>query len=300
MKPTPELDAVAGLTSFNHLGCTFRDRAEFHTCAAAFIADGLSDHHWIEFVGAGSREQLRAELIALPGIGSRLNDAGVGVTPDSEFYAVVPGIDVVDPETAIIAWAAAMKKAITAGYNGFRVVADATALARRPDQREALSRVEFLLGRNVAGRPFSALCAYDASQLASGADELICLHPQIGSGTPGFGLYAEPEVAFALTGELDAANHELYLTTLRRIWPLIADDPLIIDAQQLTFVGHQQLCTLDHCARTDRRKAILRTNQGIIIRLVRVLDFTTIEVEHPPPDQTATSPTNPSLQMVST
>jgi 3-methyladenine DNA glycosylase/8-oxoguanine DNA glycosylase len=71
MNPTTAADSAAGVGSFGHLGCKFHDRAEFHTGAAAYIADGISDNHWIEFVGAGSREQLRAELTALPGIGDR-------------------------------------------------------------------------------------------------------------------------------------------------------------------------------------------------------------------------------------
>lgn len=105
------------------------------------------------------------------------------------------------------------------------MVADATAIARRPQQREALSRFEFLLARAMASRPFSALCAYGSSQIGTGADELICLHPDGGSGGPRFGLYPEPGAAFALAGELDAANDELYLTALRRIWSLIDDGP---------------------------------------------------------------------------
>lgn len=300
MNPTTAADSPAGVGSFRHLGCTFYDRAEFHARAAAYIADGISDNHWIEFVGTGSREQLRTELTTLPGIGDRLDAAGVGVTPATELYAVVAGIDVVDPQLAVDAWMAAMNKAIDAGYTGFRVVADATALARRPEQRKALSRFEFLLGRNMARLPFSALCAYDGSELATDVDELMCLHPEVDSDAPGFGLYPQPGVAFALTGELDAANDELYLTALRRVWSLVADDPVIIDTQRLTFVSHQQLYTLDHYARTESRRMILRADHGIITRLASVLDFTNIAVEPPLHHQTATPPTDPDLQMVST
>lgn len=297
MKPST---AVGSLADFGHVGCHFSDRAEFYACAEEFIADGLAENQWVEFVGASSREQLRAELRALPAVGDRLNIRGLGVSPASEFYELVAGIDVVDPSAAINACAAAVEKAIDAGYNGFRLVTDATPLARRPGQRVALSRFEFLLGRNMAGLPFSALCAYDRSQIAGGADELLCLHPHVDSDGPSFGLYPQSEVAFALTGELDAANDELYLTTLRRIWSLIDDDPVIIDTTGLEFVTHQQLYTLDHYARTDGREIILRTNRGILTRLARVLDLTNVTVEPSLPIQAPTLSTNSILQALPT
>lgn len=295
MRPT----ATPASASFRHVGYKFYDRTGFHARAARFIGEGLAADQRIEFVGPGSPEQLRAELTALPGVGEQLNAAGAGVTPTAEFYPVVAGTDVVDPQVAIAAWAAAVNKAVGAGYAGLRVVADATTLARRPEQREALSRLEFLLGRNSSASPFALMCAYDGNQLAAGADELCCLHPQSGSAGPGFALHAEPGIAFALTGELDGGNDHIYLKALRRIWSLIGDDPIIIDTQHLGFVSHQQLYTLDHYARTDGRKIILRTDQGIITRLVRVLDFTNIQVQ-PPPCQTDSAPDNPSHHMVPT
>ncbi|MGH3967427.1 MAG: STAS domain-containing protein, partial [Mycobacterium sp.] len=131
-------------------------------------------------------------------------------------------------------------------------------------------------------QPFSALCAYNTSQLGSAAAELTCLHPFVGDEGPSFRLYAQPGVAFALTGQLDAASDEVFTTTLHRILALTRDNPLIIDAQGLEFISHRQLCTLDHCARADGRTVVLRTNQRVPTRLASLLKLSNVRVE--PPD----------------
>jgi hypothetical protein len=285
MRPTTA-DAAAAAADpahFEHLGWKFRHRAEFHDRAARYIVDGLAHNHWIEFVGRGSRERLWAELATLPGLADRLEAGGIGVAPASQFYALSADADVVDPHTAVALSVAALDRALQNGYAGFRVVVDATALARRPDQRDALSRFEFLLSCTMAGLPFSALCAYDAQQLATAADELICLHSNVSARPPRFRLHPAPPAAFALSGSIDLHSDNLYTTALQRIWPLIDDDPLIIDAHSLEFISHRQLHTLDHYARTDGRTVILRTGQRIPIRLGHVLHLTNVEVQPSPP-----------------
>lgn len=278
MRPTTAAGNTAmGRMPVAHLGCGFRSPAEFRVRAAEYIAEGLAHNRRIEFVGRGSGEQLRAELAALPGITERLNAGGVAVTPVVEFYAATPGTDVADPQVAVAALVAAVDEAIDDGYTGLCVIVEATAVAQRPEQREALARFEFLIDQQVMVRPLSALCGYDISQLAGAASELICLHPDAGPPAPSFRLYAEPGAAFALAGEIDSASDELYTTTLQRIWPLNADDPVIIDAQRLQFVSHQQLYTLDHYARADGRKVILCTDQPILTRLGGLLDLTNVE-----------------------
>lgn len=294
MEPT----AAEVTSAFEHLGWKFQDRTDFHARAARYIAEGLAHNYWIEFVGHGSREQLWAELTALPGIADRLTAGGVGVTPASKFYAVLDGTDIVDPHTAVAISVAALDHAIQNGYNGFRVVVDATTLARRPDQRAALSQFEFLLSRTMTGLPFSALCAYDTHQLAGVADELICLHPDLGERAPRFRLHPAPQATFALTGNIDLHSDGLYTTALQRIWSLLDDDPLIvIDAQGLEFISHQQLYTLDHYARANGRTVILRTGQRIPTRLVGVLQLTNVELQ-PAPPHNATQATGHSAGQV--
>jgi anti-anti-sigma regulatory factor len=118
--------------------------------------------------------------------------------------------------------------------------------------------------------------------LADSADGLICLHPFVSPGTAGFRVYAEPDAGYALTGEIDAASGDLFATMVQRTWPLTGDETLVVDAQQLQFIGHRQLVGLDRYARAHHRKVVLRTGQPIPIRLAGLLDLTNVEVTPPP------------------
>jgi anti-anti-sigma regulatory factor len=119
-------------------------------------------------------------------------------------------------------------------------------------------------------------------------EPLVCLHPFANDGSVPFRLYAEPDLdmTFALAGEIDAAGHELFATTLQRIWPLTEGHTVRINAQALEFISHQQLFLLEECARAHNRKVVLWTNQPILTRLVDVLDFSNARAEvtaHRPP-----------------
>ncbi|MGH3958955.1 MEDS domain-containing protein [Mycobacterium sp.] len=254
----------------------YRDRAEFRARAAEYIADGLAQNQWVEYVGAGSRAQLRAELATMPGI---TDASDVKVTPVLEFYAVPAGSDIVDPHVAVATRVAAVEKAIDDGYTGFRAVVDATAMASRPEQRNALACFEFLIDQKMSVLPVSTLCAYDTSQLADDANGLICLHPYVDQSACTFRLYAEPDTGFALTGEIDAATSEVFATALRRTWDLTGEDTLVVDARRLEFIDHRSLCMLDQYARTMDRKVVLQTAQMLPARLADLLDLTNVRVE---------------------
>jgi anti-anti-sigma regulatory factor len=282
--------SAAGLLPCAHVGWGFKDRAEFRARAGEYIADGLADNLWVEFVGAGSREQLRAELATMRAIAGRLNDGGIGVTPATEFYAIASGSDIVHPKNAVATWTAAVENAVEEGYAGLRVVTDATALARRLDQRDALADFEFRLEQQMTVLPASALCAYDTSQLADDANELICLHPFVSHKGPTFRLHAEPGAAFAVSGYIDVANDKLFTTALQRIWALNTDDPLIIDAQGLEFVSHQHLYAIDHYARIDGRNVVIHTEQRVVTRLGGLLGLTNVRVVAPPNSRSTIKP----------
>ncbi|MGH3562651.1 MAG: MEDS domain-containing protein, partial [Mycobacterium sp.] len=257
-------------------------RAEFLARAAEYIADGIAQNQWIEYVGEGSREELLAELVTMPGVADRLHAGGIGVTPARQFYAMYPGSDVVDAETTVAVRLADVEKAIGDGYTGFCAVSDATAVTRSPEGRDAFARFEFLADQVMAVHPVSALCGYDLNQLNDSAAELICLHPFVNRQATNFRIYAEPDAGYALTGEIDAASDELFATAVRRTWSLTDGDALVIDAQGLEFISHQQLLALDRYAHAHDRKVVLRTGQHIPTRLVGLLDLTNVTVAPPP------------------
>ncbi len=277
------LGSAAGLVPFGHLGWGYRDRAEFLRHAAAYIADGLRHDQRISYVAEGNGEALRAELTAMSRVDERLEWGGVEVSPATEYYHFRPG-DVVDAEPVVQRCVAAAEQAIADGYRGLRTVVDVTPMARTPEQRDALARLEYLVDQEMAARPYASLCGYDTGQLSTAAAELVCLHPFVAPGSVPFRIYADPDadVHFALAGEIDAASDELFTTTLQRIWPLMTDHTLRIDASNLEFVGHQQLCMLEESAREQNRKVVLCTNQRIAVRLVDLLNLSNVRVEAPP------------------
>ncbi|VBA60300.1 hypothetical protein LAUMK191_05451 [Mycobacterium attenuatum] len=284
MRPHGVVASAAGLVPFGHLGWGYRARAQFLTRAAEYLLDGRRLNQWVDYVGAGSRDQLRAELAAMPTIADLLDSGGIGVTPVTEFYTFRPGSDVVDPERAVAQRVEAVGKALADGYSGLRAIVDCTAVARTPAQRDAFACFEFLIDQQMAVLPVSALCAYDTSRLREGAGELMCLHPYVGQHAPGFRLYAAPGSSFALTGEIDAASEPTFAAALHRTWPLTGDDTLVIDARELSFISHRQLDILDRCARSDNRIVVLRTDQPVPARLFSVLDFTNVRLEVPTDD----------------
>lgn len=271
--------SAGGLIPFGHLGWGYRDRAEFRARAAEYILDGLRQNQWIEYVGAGDPDRLRAELATMPEVADRLDADGIGVTPVMEFYTFRPGTDVVDPEAAVTDRAAAVEKATADGYTGYRAVVDCTAVARTSEQRDAFARFEFLVDQKMAVLPVSALCAYDIGRLPDDAAGLICLHPYVDPRAPGFRLYAAPGSHFALAGDLDARSDGAFAATLRRIWPPNGDDTVVVDADGLEFVSHRQLDLLDRLARADDREVVLRTRQPVPARVFSVLEFTNLRLE---------------------
>lgn len=277
-RPGGAVRSAAGLVPFGHLGWGYRDRADFLDRAAEYLADGLAHNQRVEYVGDGSHHELLAELAAMPGIAERLGDGAIRVQPAWEFYGAEPDSDIVDPQTAVAGWVAAVEQAIEDGYTGFRAVVDATAVTRKPEGREAFARFEFLIDRVMAAHPVSALCGYDLTELADGAAELICLHPFVNRHSAGFRCYAESGAGYALAGEIDASNDDVFSTVVGRTWESIGGDTVVIDAFDLEFIGHRQLAILDEQARAHGRKVIVRGAKDVLRQVVRLLELVNVDV----------------------
>lgn len=270
------VESAAGLIPFGHLGWGFKDRAEFLARAAEYIADGLAQRQWVEYVGEGPVEKLRAELTGLSGLADLCD---VKVSTAAEFYGIAPGADTVDPDVAVAIRCNAVGTAIEAGYTGFRAIVDATSVSRSPEQRDAFARFEFLIDQKMAELPVSALCAYDVSQLDDDASSLVCLHPFVDDAAPSFRLYAEPGASFAVNGEIDAAQVHAFAAALRRIWPLLTGSEIVVDASNLDFIGHAELLELDRIAAANDRRVILRDPQGVVARLVSLLEPGNVRID---------------------
>ncbi|HKP41668.1 MEDS domain-containing protein [Mycobacterium sp.] len=240
--------SAGGLVPRAHAAWGYRDRAEFRMRAAEYAVDGQQHGQRVEYLD---------------------------VTPTAGHFVFEPDHGVVDAEKSVAKLVEAAEAAIANGYTGYRAVVDVTPMARTPQQREAVARMEFLLDHHTAVRPFSALCGYDISQLGDGARELICLHPFVSNGEVTFRIYTNPNagVELALAGEIDAASEAVFATALRRIWPSDAGRTVRIDAAALEFVGHQQLAELDRVALERDQTVLLLTDQPIPTRLAGLLDL---------------------------
>lgn len=275
------VSSAAGLLSYTHLGWGYRERADFHARAAQYIADGLAKDQRILYVGDRSRAALRAELTVL-GFGDAVRSGQILTAPPDDYYAFLPGSDVVDAEATIARGVAVYERLLTGGRTALRTVVDGTVAAGRPEQRDALARLEFLSEKTMSVLPVSALCAYDISRLGPFAKEMICLHPVVSKGAVDFRVYAQHDAAFALAGEIDESDAETFTAALQRIWPLAPGAELIIDAHGLDFVTHHQLLELNERARAERRNVILRSDQCLVGRLVELLGLENVRVETTP------------------
>ncbi|GFG73478.1 MEDS domain-containing protein [Mycobacterium botniense] len=270
--------SAVGFGPSEHLGWGYVNRAEFRYRAAEYIGDGLARNEWILFVGAASRAALRAELADL-GFSEGVRSGQIWVAPVEDYYTFRPGSDVVDPQAMMTRGIATLEELLATGCPGCRAVVDGTAVAHTPEQRDALARFEFLTDRTMTMLPVSALCTYDVTVLGAAAKELLCLHPLTNAGAVGFQLYAERDSGFALSGEIDADEDHAFTAAFRRIWPLMAQTELVIDAEGLRFVTHRQLIALDEQARADGREVILRTGQRVVTRLAELLGLDNVRVE---------------------
>jgi anti-anti-sigma regulatory factor len=278
MRQQGVLSSAAGLTPFGHVGWAYRDQSEFLIRAAEYIADGLARNQRILYARDGGRAALRTELVDM-GFGDAVRSGQIAVTPVDEHYVFVPGTDVVDPEATVAAGVAAMEYVVAMGCSGCRGVVDAAVLARKPEQRAAFSRLEYLVDQKMAVLPFSALCAYNLTLLGETAKQMVCLHPLVGCGTVSFRLYAQLGMDFGLAGEIDAADSEAFTAALERIWPLAAGHEVIVDARGLDFLTHRELITLDEQAAAEGRKVVLVTDRCVLARLVQVLELENVRVD---------------------
>lgn len=288
MRPQGELTSAANLVPFGHVAWGYRDRAEFRARAAEYIVDGLMHNHRILYASDGSRDQLCDELAEM-GFADAVRSKQVWVTPVSDYYPLVPGSDVVDPDAAVATGVAVTEQLLAQGYSGCRAVVDGAVLVRTPEQRAAFSRLEFLIDQKMAVLPLAALCAYDLDLLGDTAKELMCLHPFVSKGAVGFRVYADPGAGFGLAGEIDAADNDAFSTALQRIWPLIEGDEPVIDAYGLDFITHRELVAIDRLSAADGRRVILRTDQHLPRRLVDLLELGNIRVKTSPPRLPAAS-----------
>lgn len=271
--------SARGLMPLGHLGWAYHGRAQLDETVRGYLRDGIAAGHWVEYVGDAEPVELRQRLRACPELRQAVDTGRVAVTSVWNFYQFsAPGV--VDPQASVTARITAAQRALSAGWDGFRVAVDATAVARTPAQRAAFARFEFLGDQQVRDLPVSALCAYDVDVLgADAAAELVCLHPYTSPRSCLFRLYAEQGAEFALAGELDLSCRRLLACTLRRVLGGGRLGPTVIDGRALAFADHNSLLLLDRSLRRAGTTGVLRTADPLLPRIAKLLNLSHLRVE---------------------
>jgi anti-anti-sigma regulatory factor len=90
---------------------------------------------------------------------------------------------------------------------------------------------------------------------------------------------SEPGCAAAIGGELDLSAADLLDLALDRADLTPVDGRLVLDAAELTFVDRARLATLAEHARRLDAILVLRTDQSLPRRLLRLLDYENVRIE---------------------
>jgi hypothetical protein len=264
-----------------HESWQFVGRQDFRVKANEHVLESLAREQWIQYVGDAPDHQLRDELAALPAGDRLMARGGWAVFPVGDFYRYRNGDRVVDPQRSVAARVADVEQALTAGFTGLRIVADATAVVRSPEQVEAFASYEYLLDQAMTALPASALCAHDRARVdPNSASGLACLHPVSGPDPTPFSLYAWRGADFSLAGQLDVGSRELMAHTIARIESYLAGPQLVVNGDNLEFIDHRAMLDLaDLAQRIGADRLVLRTKLRAARRISEVLGDERIAVE---------------------
>lgn len=241
-----------------------------------FLADGIALGQRVRYVATGRVEQHMEMLRGLARLGGGRRDAVQAVSLEAMYRTGA----VVEPAAQVRAYAAATDEAVADGFTGLRVAADATPLAREPEQLEAFTRYEHLVDRYMTRRPFAAMCAYDSAELgATAVTQLACMHPVATVDSTPFRLHATADADAALSGELDMASRTVFPVALERIGAGTHDGELVVDASGLTFIDQHSLLALDGFARRRGVTVVLRDGWPGAVRLIEILEIRHVRVE---------------------
>lgn len=269
-----------GLGVHDHLSWPYEDRDDFVRRVREFVTDGLALGLRCIYAADRPLEQLEADLAGIPNLHAEVARGALTITVLGELY---PEDAAVDHDMMLSTFAAATEDALAQGYTGLRVVADATPLLRSPEQLAAFATWEHKADRYMTRHPFSAMCAFDWTELPGSATAaLACLHPAARAGMAAFGVFASDGHAdLALAGELDKSATDDLRVCLGRTGLDITRE-LIVDATRLDFLDHRGLESIRDFASGLGATAVLRTSSGLPGRLIDLLGLDGIRAETAP------------------
>ncbi|QQQ74034.1 MEDS domain-containing protein [Saccharothrix sp. 6-C] len=277
MRRSGLVEHVRGFGPGDHVCWRYRDVREFRDRAREFLSEGLALGHRVRYLGAGDPDALVEHLNGIDGIDEALL---TGAAQVASLDAAYPIGTVIEPAAQVRTYAGATEAALAAGFTGLRVAADCTPMVRSPEQLASFARYEHQIDHYMAGRPFSALCAYSATEVDDDAfAQVACMHPNTNTSYPGFRLHAAGDRTTVLSGEVDSTDGDLFGLALRRADPRPRDGQLVFDGADLTFLDHRGLLHLARHAAGRGASVVLRTSWPGVSTLVDLLDLANVRVE---------------------
>ncbi|GAA4945162.1 MEDS domain-containing protein [Actinoplanes utahensis] len=258
----------------DHTCWSFDDDRAFDRHAREFLRNGLCCGEQVWYVpgprSGGIAEWLRGT--------SAKRERSVRILDPATAY---PADGAIDPDAQTAAYVTATEQALSAGFTGLRVVADATALVRTAAHLDAFARYEFAIGRYMRIAPLRALCVFDRSALGDDAmAQLACLHPRSNTAGVSFGLHAgaTPRTA-VLSGELDVSMTGLLAGAIERAGLRPVRGEVVIHAEALRYIDHHCLRVLHAYAERHAIVVVLRTVLSTVSVMAELLGLLRIRVE---------------------
>lgn len=268
------MDVVSPTLLPDHTCWSFDDDRAFHRHAREFLRIGLCCGEQVWYVpgprSGGIAEWLRAT--------SASRDRSVRILDPEVAY---PADGAIDPEEQTAAYVTATEEALSAGFTGLRVVADATALVRTAAHLDAFARYEFAIGRYMRIAPLRALCVFDRAALDDDAvAQLASLHPRSNMADVPFGLHAgaTPRTA-VLSGDLDVSMTGLFARAIERADLRPVRGEVVIHGEALRYIDHHCLRVLHAYAERRAIVVVLRTRLSTVPVMTELLGLLRIRVE---------------------
>jgi hypothetical protein len=222
----------------DHIGWVFEGAKEFAALAAPYLTEGAALGERLMYIAEDPRQEDMDQLATVVGP-DQLRISSVAETYGSD--------GTVDPQRQLATFIDEMDAAKAAGYTGLRVAADNTSLVGDEKQMKAWIQWEIIADHTVAGREFTALCAFNKEQVdTSQLRQLASVHPlSSASGpVPQYRLFSDGR-AMRIEGRVDSyAITQLWLAL--ETLPVRADVVVDLATARLmspgVLAGLTQLC----------------------------------------------------------
>jgi hypothetical protein len=263
--------AARDLGSHDHVCWTYDACDDLRDVFVEFLEAGLASGERVA-VTAHDEGELHDLVAALPGGEARVADRSLVLLPLAGVYDGGP----VDPLRQVSVYADHTRRALSEGFSGFRIAAEATPLIQEAERRQAFVRYEQLVDHYMAREPFAAMCAYDRSALeADEVTEVACVHPAVrGDEQPPFHLFARDSSTSAIVGEVDAFSGEVFERVLSAL-PAAVE---ALDVAALGFIDHRGLLALEREAAERGGLRLVRARRAVR-RLHGLLGLRHLEVD---------------------